>query len=233
MSKQKLITAITVLFIIVSGIYYCMSFSESEEAVFVAEEISTEDAEEFVEDNHVKVEEAVNQEGTAAKLDAGLEEGDSSSSVNLEPAKKKIYVHICGQVNHSGVYCLEEESRIMDVVEMAGGFTEHAAKDYVNLAQKLTDGQQIYIPDIEEAKENKGLMNTLNGVQESPETRKVNINTADKDTLMTLTGIGEAKAEAIIKYREKSGGFKTVEEIKEIEGIKDGVFNKIEDEIEV
>ena len=234
MSKQKLITAITVVFIIVSGIYYCLSFGESEEAVFVTEETGIEDTGEFMEDNRKEAaKEAVAQEEIADKSAVDSKEGTANSSMNLEQTRKQIYVHICGQVNHGGVYCLEEGSRIMDVVEMAGGFTEHAAKDYVNLAQKLTDGQQIYIPDIEEAKENKGLMNLPNGGWESQKTSKVNINTADKDTLMTLTGIGEAKAEAIIKYREKNGGFKTMEEIKEIEGIKDGVFNKIADEIEV
>ena len=225
MSKQKMITAITVLFIMVSGIYYCVSFGESEEAVFVAEEINTKDT---------KVEEDVTgKTGTSFEVNTDLEETDKDSLEDSKKAEKKIYVHICGQVNQSGVYCLGEDSRIMDVVEMAGGFTEQAAKDYVNLAQKLIDGQQIYIPDIEEVKENKVPVNLSNNGQESQKTGKVNINTADKDTLMTLTGVGEAKAEAIIKYREKNGGFKAIEEIKEIEGIKDGVFNKIEDEIEV
>ena len=234
MSKQKIITAITVLFIIVSGIYYCVSFGESEEAVFVAEETSTEGTIEFMDDTRMEgTENVAGQEKTTSEKEVDLKETGSSSLANSEQTGKMIYVHICGQVNQSGVYCLEEGSRIMDVVEMAGGFTEYAAGDYVNLAQKLIDGQQIYIPDIEEVKENKGLMNLSNSGPGSSENDKVNINTADKDTLMTLTGIGEAKAEAIIKYREKNGGYKSIEEIKEIEGIKDAVFSKIEDEIEV
>ena len=227
MSKQKMITAITVLFIMVSGIYYCVSFGESEEAVFVAEEINMEDT---------KMEEekdATGKTGASFEVNTDLEETNKDILVDSKQPEKKIYVHICGQVNQSGVYCLGEESRIMDVVEMAGGFTEQAARDYVNLAQKLVDGQQIYIPDLEEVKENKVPVNLSNDGQESQNTGKININTADKETLMTLSGIGEAKADAIIKYREKNGGFKAIEEIKSIEGIKDGVFNKIEDKIEV
>ena len=227
MSKQKMITAITVLFIMVSGIYYCVSFGESEEAVFVAEEINIEDTRTEEE------KEAKEQTGAAFEVNADLEETDKDSILDSKQTEKKIYVHICGQVNQSGVYCLGEESRIMDVVEMAGGFTEQAARDYVNLAQKLVDGQQIYIPDLEEVKENKVPVNLSNDGQESQNTGKININTADKETLMTLLGIGEAKADAIIKYREKNSGFKAIEEIKSIEGIKDGVFNKIEDKIEV
>ena len=142
-------------------------------------------------------------------------------------------MHICGQVWHSGVYCLEEGKRLTDLVEMAGGFTDQAAKDYVNLAQKLLDGQRIYIPSLEEAAENPVSVDGLDKVEADGQgTGKVNINTADKDTLMTLTGIGEAKAEAILRYREEHGGFQSIEEITQIEGIKSGVFDKIKDEIE-
>ncbi len=204
MSKQKIIIAVTVLFIMVSGIYYSISFGKSREAVFIADEIKTEDTVESITE-------------------------DVEEDIELP---KEIYVHICGQIHADGVYCLEEESRIMDVVEMAGGFTEKAAKDYVNLAQKLTDGQRIYIPALDEVEENDLFTDDGGNEQQSQESAKININTADKETLMTLTGIGEAKAEAIIRYREENGGFHSIEEIKQIEGIKDGVFNKIKDEIE-
>jgi len=215
MSKQKIIIVLTVLFIIVSGIYYSMSFGKSGEAVFIAAETGTEDTIKEIEDVTDKKE---------------------NSQSNLEAefiSEKKLYVHICGQINYSGVYCLEEESRIVDVVEMAGGFTENAAKDYVNLAQKLTDGQKIYIPALDELEDSLPIMESTGNEKHGLESTKVNINTADKEVLMTLTGIGEAKAEAIIRYREENDGFHHIEEIKQIEGIKDGVFNKIKDEIEI
>ena len=220
MSKQKLIVAVTVLFIIVSGIYYCVCFGESEEAVFVVD--GTE-----VENNRGLVSE--DKEDNASESITETQITEESEKIE----KPMIYVHICGQVNHSGVYCLEEDGRVMELVELAGGFTDKAAKDSVNLAQKLSDGQRIYIPDLEEVKGGLISLEAEGGGHQGLDTGKVNINTANKDTLMTLAGIGEAKAEAIIRYREEHGGFQSIEEIKEIEGIKDGVFNKIKDEIEV
>ena len=221
MSKQKLIVAVTVLFIMVSGIYYCICFGESEEAVFVVDGTEAEnDSEFFSEDKEDSADEFITEIQT-------IEEPEK-----LE--KTVIYVHICGQVNHSGVYCLEEDGRVIDLVNMAGGFTKDAAKDYVNLAQKLVDGQRVYIPSLEEAAESPVSVEDIDKVGTDEQgTGKVNINTADKDTLMTLTGIGEAKAEAILRYREEHGGFQSIEEIKQIEGIKNGVFDKIKNEIEV
>ena len=221
MSKQKLIVAVTVLFIMVSGIYYCICFGESEEAVFVVDGTEAEnDSEFFSEDKEDSADEFITEIQT-------IEEPEK-----LE--KTVIYVHICGQVNHSGVYCLEEDGRVIDLVNMAGGFTKDAAKDYVNLAQKLVDGQRVYIPSLEEAAESPVSVEDIDKVGADEQgTGKVNINTADKDTLMTLTGIGEAKADAILRYREEHGGFQSIEEIKQIEGIKNGVFDKIKNEIEV
>lgn len=210
MSKQKLIIAATVLFIMVSGIYYSLNLDKSEEAVFVVNENETEIIVEQIDSSTTK--------------DTGQTE---------ERIETKIYVHICGQVRYSGVYCLEEGRRVMDLVDMAGGFTDDAARDYINLAQKLIDGQRIYIPSTEETIENPALYEGFGeDALVGQKNGKVNLNTADKDTLMTLTGIGEAKAEAIIRYREEHGSFQSIEEITQIEGIKNGVFDKIKDEIE-
>lgn len=211
MGKQKLIVIIIVLFVMVSGIFYSVSYEKTEEAVFVAEE-AVYDEEEIVQ-------------------------GEEKTVTDIEEAEKSeeriLFVHICGQVELPGVYCLEEESRITDLIELAGGFTADAARDYINLAQKLSDGQKIYIPSLDEVTENDLLSENGSAEQLNGALQKININSANKDTLMTLTGIGEAKAEAIIQYREKNGGFESIEELKQIEGIKDGVFNKIKDEIEI
>ena len=113
-------------------------------------------------------------------------------------------------------------------VEAAGGMTDGAAWQ-INQAQELADGQQVYVPSKEEASE----AGTGPGLAGQASDGKVNINTATKEELMTLSGIGEARAEAILKYREEKGGFQSTEELKEIDGIKDGIFGKIEDQIKI
>lgn len=226
MGKQKIGIIITVLFVTVSGIFYSVNYGKREEAVFLVEENANE----------------ASQDGYFLEADISESQSDISSLETDEETEKAaqaietkalIYVHICGQIMSPGVYCLEEESRITDLIQMAGGFTKSAAKDYINQAQKLSDGQRIYIPTLDEVA-GDGLFDEagMTGQQENS-SAKVNINTADEAALMTLTGIGKAKAEAIIEYREKHGGFDSIEELKQIEGIKDGVFNKIKDEIEV
>ena len=150
--------------------------------------------------------------------------------------KSGVYVYICGEVIKPGVYELSRDSRIYEAVDAAGGFTENAAREYVNLASKVSDGMQITIYNREEAAslpadsapvgENAGKSGTSGS-------GLVNLNTATKEELMTLKGIGESKAEDIIRYREKSGGFKKIEDIMKISGIKENGFQKIKDSITV
>lgn len=144
-----------------------------------------------------------------------------------------IYVDVCGEVNHPGVYQLTGKSRVYEAIEKAGGLTKNAAKACVNQAEKLADGQQIYILSKDEM-ERGGAEAGGASVSEFPVSDgKVNLNTASKEELMTLGGIGEVKADAIIRYREEHGSFQSVEDVKKIEGIKDGVFNKIKDRITI
>ena len=120
-------------------------------------------------------------------------------------------------------------------VRMAGGFDEHADVNYVNLAEPVTAGEQIYIPTVDETAEiafpQGGQTESTAGSsglsEASQPDDRVNINTAGKDELMTLPGIGENKAEAIIAYREAQGKFQSTEELMNIRGIKEGVYNKI------
>jgi len=137
-----------------------------------------------------------------------------------------IYVHICGEVNNPGVYELPEGSRIFEAVEAAGGFTEDAAQASLNLAQVIPDEAQIVILTREEAEEKAKL-------EREQAAGIVNINTASKNQLMTLTGIGESRAEDILRYREESGGFRTIEEIMNVPGIKESAYLKIKDSITV
>ena len=137
-----------------------------------------------------------------------------------------IYVHICGEVKHPGVYELPEGSRIFEAVEAAGGFTEEAAQASLNLAQMISDEAQIVILTQKEAEEKVRL-------EREQAAGIVNINTASKEQLMTLTGIGESRAEDIIRYRKESGGFQSIEEIKNVPGIKESAYLKIKDSITV
>lgn len=157
------------------------------------------------------------------------QESLESEQVEIGP-EQTICVYVCGQIVTPGVYTLPEGSRVYDVFVVAGGFTEEAATDYWNQARLLSDGEMIYVPSKEEAKnhtfegENTGKTNKSN---------KVNINTATKEELMSLPGIGETKAVAILAYRQENGLFSSIEEIKKVEGIKETVFSKIKVYIEI
>ena len=150
--------------------------------------------------------------------------------------KSGIYVYICGEVINPGVYELSGDSRIYEAVDAAGGFTENAARECVNLASKVSDGMQITIYNREEAASLQADSASVGGNAGKSGTSGsglVNLNTATKEELMTLKGIGESKADDIIRYREKSGGFKKIEDIMKISGIKENGFQKIKDSITV
>ena len=145
---------------------------------------------------------------------------------STEMIEANIYVYVCGQIQKPGVYTLPEGSRVCDVFELAGGFTKDAATDYWNQARLLTDGEMLYVPTIEEAEGRYFEGDTIRQ-ENTDDSNKVNINTASKEELMTLPGIGEAKALAIINYRQEHGAFSSLDELKEVEGIKEGVFSKM------
>lgn len=165
---------------------------------------------------------------------AGKAEQEADAPVQEE---KKCYVHVCGAVNSPGVYELKADSRLYEAIALAGGLTEQAAGEALNQAQKVEDGSRIYVPDKEEYAAGTGDVSAAGKDtaknDTSGEDKKVNLNTATKEELMTLSGIGEAKASAIISYRESHGGFQKIEEMMQVEGIKDGVFQKVKDQIKV
>ena len=157
----------------------------------------------------------------------------------------ELVVHVCGAVAAEGVYRLPAGSRVVDAVEAAGGFTKEAARAYWNQADCVEDGMQIYIPSEEEAKawrtegeppkEAGGSRKNQTPAGETIQAGedKINLNQAGREELMSLPGIGESKAEAILSYREEKGGFGSIEELMEVPGIKEGVFRKIEERITI
>lgn len=169
--------------------------------------------------------------------DAGADTPAQSGETAGETEEKgsagtdRICVYVCGAVCSPGVYELDPDARVYEAVERAGGMTAEAAPESVNQARPLADGEQIRILTREEA-EQQGT-EADRSAEDAGADRKVNINTAGKEELMTLNGIGEAKAQSILDYREANGGFGSTEELMEIEGIKEGVFNKIKDDITI
>lgn len=143
-------------------------------------------------------------------------------------AEELCYVHVCGEVVNPGVYVLSAGSRIFEAIEAAGGFTDEASGSALNLAEKVCDGMQIVVWSEADA---ETLHDGSGSAEEGP--HLVNLNTATKDELMTLKGIGESKAEDIIRYREESGGFSAIEDIMKVPGIKNAGFQKIKDSITV
>ena len=172
----------------------------------------------------------VNSEGEDSVEQQIADKEGGSEQDSTEVKEDGLYVYVCGQIVSPGVYVLPQGSRICDLFQLAGGFTKDAATDYWNQARLLTDGEMIYVPTVEEVKDRVLENNTTSDTDDSD---KVNINTASKEELMTLPGIGEARALAIIAYRKENGPFTSVEELKEVEGIKDGVFSKMKDYIEI
>ncbi len=191
-----------------------------------------------------------NPEQDAETTEEGIRDtgtGQSRSGQNCqknEQGKLQVcYVHVCGAVRSPGVYELTSDSRLFEAIQMAGGLTEDAAGEALNQAEIIEDGSRIYVPTKEEAEsgsENGGIsgQDTGSGRTDGADAGntadgRVNINTAARDELMTLSGIGEAKADAIIRYREECGKFQKIEDLMEVEGIKEGVFQKVKDQIKV
>lgn len=157
--------------------------------------------------------------------------GESADDALESREPEEIYVYVCGAVENPDVYCVDEGSRLFEVIELAGGFLPEADRAYLNLARNVSDGEQIVVYTVEEAAQ-KVTQVPENGIQKT-DGGLVNINTASLKELTGISGIGDSRAQAIIDYRDKNGGFKSIEEIKKVDGIKDGLFSKIKDYITV
>lgn len=200
-------------------------------------------------------------DGSDAGNGTGSDSGKHTSDVDIdngseavsdkEMQQAMIYVDVCGAVANPGVFQLAAGSRVFQAIEAAGGYLPEAALTCVNRAGVLTDGQQLYILTQEEmerqgldpaemAGASDGQMNGSAGTGQNTgmtaqvqQDNRININTADEAQLTTLTGIGATRAQAIIAYREENGPFAAIEDIMNVQGIKEGTFAKIKDEIVV
>ena len=224
MKRKYIITGLTCAFLCITGICYSCAYSSKAAAVLVSQQITKDQTQ---EDSNLVT--GVPAEGSTVS---------EKTDITGQPSKqdKLIYVHICGAVVKPGVYQAKEGARLFDLIKLSGGLTGDAAADYINQAEQVKDGQRIYIPtgkevdalnpgDYMEGSQTDSGKEEANGL--------VNINTADTEQLMSLPGIGEAKAASIIEYRNANGEFKAIEELMNIPGIKEGLFGRISSKIAV
>lgn len=193
------------------------------------------------------------------EISSDKESDAEAGPMDEEVQESLLTVHVCGAVRREGVYSLPAGSRIRDAVDAAGGFSGDADRSYLNLAMKIEDAWQIRVPTKEEAEAlrleqgrsgagtavpgaSPGLSGT-SGLQGAGTAKdeagtgnqeeKINLNTASKEQLMKIPGVGEAKAQRIIEYREQNGRFEAIEDLMKVPGIKDASFQKMKDYITV
>ncbi len=190
----------------------------------------------------------------------GTEEtGDRKAAGNIQEignadagsgSMEHIFVYVCGAVNTPGVYELEAGARLYEAIARAGGVREDGAEESINQAQAVSDGERLYIPTDEEVRQGLDAYlqsgtavgsaaagaspaGSADGRGGRDAAGKVNINTASKEELTALNGIGDTRAASILAYRESYGPFGSIEDLMKVEGIKEGVFNKLKDDITV
>ena len=222
------------------------------------EKTSGQKSKKDTDEKKADTEDRQNDGGNSAEFRKKQAESDGSDAGNGteinstgETQPEMIYVDVCGAVANPGVFQLAAGSRVFQAIEAAGGYLPEAVQNCVNRAGVLTDGQQLYILTQEEmerqgldpaemAGASDGQMNGSAGTGQNTgmnaqvqQDNRININTADEAQLTTLTGIGATRAQAIIAYREENGPFAAIEDIMNVQGIKEGTFAKIKDEIVV
>ena len=231
----KWITLIVVILLIIGGFWmkYVLNSNKFNEVLIDEFELDNKNSIEKEEEKLIETEEINEEEGL----------GDIVTN--------KVYVDIKGAVKNPGVYEIEEDKKVIDVLELAGGLAENADTSMINLAKKVFNEMVVIIYTNEEVK-NVNQPDTVIKVVEKecvcPEIKNdacinndtnisnnelININKATKEELMTVSGIGESKAEEIIKYREEHGSFNTIEDIKNVSGIGESLFEKIKNNITV
>lgn len=234
MDRKKAKMVLAVCFVVISGVVSLgIRYGTQRKGQLVLEKTKAQRS----------TEEQTGREVQTAEVQSEVASFDIDAK-QLGTNEETLYVHICGAVENEGVYALSGGSRLMDGVEAAGGFTGEADTSYHNLAARLSDGQKVYIPTLTETKELSVAERAAAGMAAETgqsggsktgegENDRINLNTAGKEELMSLNGIGEAKAESILMYRQKVGPFQSVEELKKVSGIGDALFERVRNSIKV
>src|SRR5699024_1763531 len=155
----------------------------------------------------------------------------TSNNSNVEESQEVavVRVDIKGEVSQPGVYGLDSEARVKDVVELASGYTRKADESLINLAQKVHDEMIIIVPAEDEA----DVIGNGEASSVDSSVEKVRINYATQEEIETLSGIGPSKAATIIQYREENGLFQTIDDLLEVSGIGEKTLENIRDQIQI
>ena len=221
--RLKILAVFVSVFLILCGYFY---FTQRNTMINKVAKIQTQSSSSEISQNHPELE-------SAEKIIDGLKVMTST-------------VHVAGAVKNPGVYNLPSSSRVIDAIEKAGGATENADLDQINLADYVSDGQKIEVPKLKsgDTSLNYKLItdeldkigaNKIDSTNEKSSSRSdlVNINTADSSELQSLPGIGTTIANSIIEYRKENGNFETIEDLKNVSRIGDKTFDKLKDLITV
>lgn len=201
---KKIIFFIMILTICIAGLFIKNKLSHQEEIFVLSEENSKGDLE-IEKDTNIEINESTN-----------------------EVSSKEVTVYISGEVNSPGIVTVNSGERLANVVEKVGGVTSNADLNQVNMAIKVEDEEHYIIPKIGEVLEvQESIMAENNGTKE--DSSKININKATIEELDSLPGVGEATANKIVNYRDENGEFKSIEEIKNVNGIGDKKFQDMKD----
>lgn len=183
---------------------------------------------------------AVSEEIPSLAVDSTLFNEDSSEEKSrkedVEVPDEKMVVDVKGAVLNPGVYSVKEEMRLIDAIELAGGFLTEADSVGLNLSLRLQDQMVIYVPLIGEEPKFEEVdreENVKQKDQNSEVEAKLNINQAEANELQTLTGIGAKKAQMIVEYRQENGSFQSIEDLKKISGIGEKIFEGLKEQITV
>lgn len=161
-----------------------------------------------------------------------LEKTANKNDIN-ENKSKEIRIFISGEVKNPGVVTIENSKRLIDAIDLLGGFTEEADLNKINLAMTIEDEMHYIIPKIGEEINNNNENVTQNNTKSQEDNSKININMANVSDLDKLPGVGEATANKILNYREEKGQFKSIEEIKNVNGIGDKKYEDIKEMITI
>ncbi|NRT89826.1 helix-hairpin-helix domain-containing protein [Clostridium beijerinckii] len=223
LKDKKKIGILSMLFIVVivlTGLYVKSGFKE----------LKKNDTESIFVDDSIEAD-ISNDESVNAQNNNKSNSKDNKKQI-VAAKNKNIVVEIKGEVKKPDVYTMSENSIVKDLIDISGGLTENADLSNINRAKKLQDHELIYI--LNKNDENKEIQTVnSNSSNKDSSDKKININSATLDQLKTLNGIGDSKAKGIIEYREKNGGFKSIEEIKNVSGIGDNMFERIKEQIEI
>lgn len=215
--KINIIVILISSFIIIGTIAYKLNLNTQDEVYIVSEN------EENIEEDNIKIE----KDYETNNIENNIEYKNKENTIS-----KNVTIYVSGEVNNPGIVTIESDKRLYDAVEKLGGVTQNADLNRINLAIKLNDEEHYIIPKIGEDNiiSQDISVNNIDTIK-NEQTSKININTATIEELDNLPGVGEATANKILNYREENGMFKSIEEIKNVNGIGEKKYVDIKDKI--